>query len=638
MQYYEYLKITPVRQGQKLNRDKTVLYFESNERSNGGRIQTVKYEDDWMLIQFQSHEVLKAVLSLNHLDYNVERVTHTRSNDNPVDRKCILLRGLPPTMSKEDVIGHLKSSTGITETPRLRFGKDAVLVKYLTEITDFDHIKTSLMRGTTAIVQQVQFTNTIKVKNVPDSVDEDLELLKLFYERPIISGGDDIEDKVVRQDTNTATIWFKDYQVVQKVLVTKHKIEGTVVDVEPYYEELENLMTPSRDKTAESELSLTHTKLAVLQKECDGLKAANTIFRDKYHKELKEKELLVKELVNANQVIEEVVGDKVAKEIEIQRCKEKMAEQERQLVEINGITMGHENDGSLTTKDVCPERDCGLVPTFHVELKDKIANGNSSDVWTAKYLDDIIVVKQLRPQEGTRQALGYNGFLSQNVCERYNMMKTLQGQFTVKGLGACSDSEKGSYWLLMGYLPNGSLCNFLRNCEMTLNWEDKTRMALDACQCIKCLHCREFPMVLGKLSSRKFLVDADRRIKVYDFSKTDTLANCNRHVTLDRYMPPEHFLNINKQGSEEYTLYTERYGLGIILWEIATRKVPFEGKCDSQIFNHIMETGNEVLPEDCPASYKEVTDGLRKFDQDSRIPVEDAVSKLTALIESSYNE
>ncbi|XP_077986180.1 putative serine/threonine-protein kinase drkD [Glandiceps talaboti] len=245
----------------------------------------------------------------------------------------------------------------------------------------------------------------------------------------------------------------------------------------------------------------------------------------------------------------------------------------------------------------------------------------------AEYQGGVIVVNQFGLPERTNAP----NYLQRELLRRYDLMKELQSNFMVRCLAKCCEPDQGNFWLLTEFMELQSLQEVLANQDIVLDWDVKTNMAYDVCHGLLNLHCRQEPMVLGKIGTDMFQVDQQKHVKLYDVSGVHTLTDSleSLYKAEDAYIPPEHLREkINGGKDEKYSLETESYGAGVVLFEIATRLPPFQGKTDREIYTFLTDGNLEELPVNCPLTYRVVTDGLRATDRQKRKSLRYAVSEL----------
>ncbi|XP_075997022.1 mixed lineage kinase domain-like protein [Genypterus blacodes] len=258
-------------------------------------------------------------------------------------------------------------------------------------------------------------------------------------------------------------------------------------------------------------------------------------------------------------------------------------------------------------KDIKPEE-------LTIEIK-PIQEGLSSQLYKAEYGGFTVAVKRFINQtdlselqsDFRREAANLKRFASPNVLRLY---------------GICIKEELGEFLIVMEYCERGTLREFL-NGQPNLPWPLKGRMCLDAAQGLNRLHRQELQeksKVVTNINSSSFLVDQDNRVKLGGLELAKTLTSLQRNNTTDQskknssmcYICPEKMNDRSLKYSKEW----EMYSFGIILWEIATGKKPFQGCQGREIYKKVQnkETFQEPLPDDCPPPLAELINACRAYD------------------------
>ncbi|XP_077241440.1 serine/threonine-protein kinase-like protein At5g23170 [Tasmannia lanceolata] len=96
------------------------------------------------------------------------------------------------------------------------------------------------------------------------------------------------------------------------------------------------------------------------------------------------------------------------------------------------------------------------------------------------------------------------------------ILSTLQSPHTVNLLGVSQDS--GPKLLVMEFMPNGSLDEFLHNSSNPPTWFRRTLLALQLAQAIQTLHEASPPVIHRDIKSANILFDSDWNARLADFS------------------------------------------------------------------------------------------------------------------------
>lgn len=79
-----------------------------------------------------------------------------------------------------------------------------------------------------------------------------------------------------------------------------------------------------------------------------------------------------------------------------------------------------------------------------------------------------------------------------------------------------------------------------------------------------------------------------------------------------------------------YDVKSEIYSFGIVLWEIAPGKIPFEGLNSDEIYELVaVKQQQQPLGEDCPSELREIIDECRAHDPSVRPSVDEILKKLS---------
>nr|XP_017218507.1 PREDICTED: serine/threonine-protein kinase EDR1-like [Daucus carota subsp. sativus] len=126
-------------------------------------------------------------------------------------------------------------------------------------------------------------------------------------------------------------------------------------------------------------------------------------------------------------------------------------------------------------------------------------------------------------------------------------------------------------------------------------------MALDIARGVNYLHHCSPPIVHRDLKSSNLLVDKNWTVKVGDFGlsrlKHETFLTTKTGKGTPQWMAPEVLRN---EPSDEKS---DVYSYGVILWEIATEKIPWDNLNSMQVIgavgfmNHRLEIPKEVDPQ-----------------------------------------
>uniref|UniRef100_A0A8B9TRA0 Mixed lineage kinase domain like pseudokinase n=1 Tax=Anas platyrhynchos TaxID=8839 RepID=A0A8B9TRA0_ANAPL len=251
--------------------------------------------------------------------------------------------------------------------------------------------------------------------------------------------------------------------------------------------------------------------------------------------------------------------------------------------------------------------------TFYRHLQDT----ERYDLYEGEYLKYPVAIKTFK------RPLTTDTTKVRDIFEKeIQTLKKFESPNILRMYGICIEEKDGSpcFSIVMEYCKHGTLREVLTK-QCHLSWEIRIRMALGAARGLYRLHQTEEKSRLhGCICSNKFLVAGDYCCEGKDhlsgFELCETESSIKRkakknwnQVSMLAYVAPENLKDIYYP----YKRSCEIYSFGIVLWEIATSKIPFEDKiCDHQY--------QDPVGDDCPEELRKIIDECRAFDP-SHAPV-----------------
>ncbi len=236
------------------------------------------------------------------------------------------------------------------------------------------------------------------------------------------------------------------------------------------------------------------------------------------------------------------------------------------------------------------------LPTIASEdfTKEKVlGQGGFGKVYFGKWQAAPVAVKELLVQTIT------DAFIKTFRSEA-EIMANCQHPNTVRLFGVCL--EEGKLALLMEYLDKGSLYGLLQNKDLPLPWTLRYSIAADIGRGIAYLHSQK--IIHRDLKSLNILIARDDTAKITDFGlakirlETSSKMTANQITGSPRWMAPEQFT----QAPASFA--TDIYSTGMILWEIAARKIPYSHATNEYIVIAAkLSNTHETIPTDTPETY-----------------------------------
>lgn len=154
----------------------------------------------------------------------------------------------------------------------------------------------------------------------------------------------------------------------------------------------------------------------------------------------------------------------------------------------------------------------------------------------------------------------------------------------VQYLGYCLEER----WIVMEWMENGSLFNFLHDGYTNLSFKEKIRMLKDIACAMEFLHSHDLRHC--DLNSKNLLLDKNLRIKVSDLGLTEEIegdSQTTKKVGTLRWMSPEMLSRKCKSMQK-----SDVYSFGIILYEVITKSIPYFDLDDQDVKRSIVVSTN----------------------------------------------
>lgn len=201
------------------------------------------------------------------------------------------------------------------------------------------------------------------------------------------------------------------------------------------------------------------------------------------------------------------------------------------------------------------------------QIIEQLGKGGMGRVYKAldKETNEKIAIKLIKPEiasdrktiERFRNELTTARKISQkNVCRMYDLNK-----------------EKGNYYITMEYVPGGDLKRFIRRSGQ-LSVGKAISIAKQICEGLEEAH--SLGIVHRDLKPNNIMIDDSGNVRIMDFGiarsvKGKGITGAGVMIGTPEYMSPE------QAEAKDVDHRTDIYSLGIILYEMVTGQLPFEG-------------------------------------------------------------
>ncbi|XP_039050479.1 serine/threonine-protein kinase STY13-like [Hibiscus syriacus] len=255
------------------------------------------------------------------------------------------------------------------------------------------------------------------------------------------------------------------------------------------------------------------------------------------------------------------------------------------------------SNGSMTAAQELTIDQNLLIDPKLLFIGSKIGEGAHGKVYEGRYGDRIVAIKVLHRGRTAEERAA----LKSRFVREVNMMSRVKHENLVKFFGACKDPLMV---IVTELLPGMSLRKYLVSIHpKVLDLHVALNFALDIARAMDCLHANG--IIHRDLKPDNLLLTANQRsVKLADFglAREETVTEMMTAETgTYRWMAPELYSTVTLRRGEKkhYNNKVDVYSFGIVLWELLTNRMPFEGMSNLQAaYAAAFKQERPSLPED----------------------------------------
>ncbi|XP_050372535.1 serine/threonine-protein kinase EDR1-like isoform X3 [Argentina anserina] len=261
-----------------------------------------------------------------------------------------------------------------------------------------------------------------------------------------------------------------------------------------------------------------------------------------------------------------------------------------------------------------------------IKIGAQIGQGSCGTVYHGQWEGSDVAIKVFSKLE-------YSDDLLLSFRQEVSLMKRLRHPNVLLFMGAVTSPER--LCIVTEFLPRGSLYQILQRNSSKLDWRRRVNMAMDIAWGMNYLHHFNPPIIHRDLKSSNLLVDKNWTVKVGDFGlsrlKHKTFLTNKSGRGTPQWMSPE-FLR-NEPSDEKSDIYS----YGVILWELATLKIPWDNLNPMQVIGAVGFMNQRLeIPKDVDPKWASIIESCWHSDPACRPTFLELLEKLRVL-HKQYN-
>lgn len=223
-----------------------------------------------------------------------------------------------------------------------------------------------------------------------------------------------------------------------------------------------------------------------------------------------------------------------------------------------------------------------------VDVLEKVGIGSSAAVFKARYHGTECAVKRLN--------LMMKGDEEKLFRAEVRMLLRLRHPNVVMFFGVSFAHD--DCYLVTEYCPRGSLYSYLQDKSNPMPFQLQLQMAVDTARGMNFLH--KSNIIHRDIKSGNLLVTEHLQVKICDFGIS---RHVNAQNTMTTSLGTVPWTAPEMLRGERYSKKVDCYSFGVCLWELVTRRVPYDGVQSVRIITSVINGMRPQIPEDCPALF-----------------------------------
>lgn len=260
----------------------------------------------------------------------------------------------------------------------------------------------------------------------------------------------------------------------------------------------------------------------------------------------------------------------------------------------------------------------GTVLGNRYELEEKIGTGGMAVVYKAmdRLLNRYVAVKLLKSE--------FQG--NEEFIRRFNIESQAAASLSHANVVSIYDVGQSDYeqYIVMEFVEGKTLKEYIDEKKGSIYWKEATDIAMQICSALEHAHSKH--IIHRDIKPQNIMINIDGVIKVTDFGIARAASGGT--TTMDA-MGSAHYLSPEQARGGYTDQRSDIYSLGVVLYELYTGKLPFDGENPVAVAMQHMQT-EPIKPrsinQDIPKSIENII--LKAMSKEQRLRYESATQML----------
>lgn len=269
----------------------------------------------------------------------------------------------------------------------------------------------------------------------------------------------------------------------------------------------------------------------------------------------------------------------------------------------------------------------GTVLSNRYELVEQVGIGGMAIVYKAldKLLNRYVAVKLLRSEFQDNE----------EFIRRFNIESQAAASLSHANIVSIYDvGQSGALqYIIMEFIEGPTLKDYISEKKGNIYWKDATNIAMQICAALEHAHAKH--IIHRDIKPQNIMINSDGVVKVTDFGIARAATG---GTTTMEAMGSAHYLSPEQARGGYTDQKSDIYSLGVVLYELYTGKLPFDGETPVAVAMQHMQTEPikpRTIKADIPKSIENII--LKAMSKEQRLRYENA-SMMLSDIKKAYTD